>query len=78
VHKRSKKKLLLRKIRAIVYSLSYNDRFLCETVSRVSCADAVTFLDEAVQVSDVPDLEKGEVLLDSRGQGSFQHRKGEG
>jgi hypothetical protein len=25
-----------------------------------------------VQVSDVPDVVKGEVLVDSRGQGSFQ------
>jgi hypothetical protein len=31
-------------------------------------------LREPVQVSLVPDVEKGEVLLDSRGRGSFQKR----
>jgi hypothetical protein len=29
-------------------------------------------LNEAIQISDVPDVVKGEVLVDSRGQGSFQ------
>jgi len=72
VHRRSEKKLLLRKIRGIIYSLSYDDRLICETVSKVSRVDVLTFLDQAIQISDVPDVEKGEVLVDSRGQGSFQ------
>jgi hypothetical protein len=72
LHKRNHRKLLLRKIRSIIYSLSYNDRILCETVSKVSRTDVLVFLNEAIQISDVPDVVKGEVLVDSRGRGSFQ------
>ena len=77
VHRRSEEKLLLRKIRAIIYSLSYNDQIMCETVSKVSRQDVLAFLNVAICVSDVPDVEKGEVLVDSRGRGSFQ-KGGEG
>lgn len=73
VHERSKQKLLLRKIRALIYSLNYNDVLLCETVSKVSRVDVLAFLKKAVQVSDMPDVEKGDVLVDSRGRRSFQH-----
>jgi hypothetical protein len=73
VHEMSKQKLLLRKIRALIYSLSYNDVLLCETVSKVSRVDVLAFLKKAVQVSDMPDVEKGDVLVDSRGRRSFQH-----
>lgn len=66
--------MLLRKIRAIIYSLSYDDRIMCETVSKASRIDVLAFLNEAIQISDVPDVEKGEVLVDSRGRGSFQKR----
>jgi hypothetical protein len=72
LHKRNHRKLLLRKIRSMIYSLSYNDRILCETVSKVSRTDVLAFLNEAIQISDVPDVVKGEVLVDSRGRGSFQ------
>jgi len=78
VHKRSEKKLLLRKIRAIIYSLSYNDQIMCETVSKVSRVDVLAFLNQVVQLSDVPSVEKGEVLVDSRGRGSFQQVGGGG
>jgi hypothetical protein len=78
VHKRSEKKLLLRKIRGIIYSLSYNDQIMCETVSKVSRQDVLAFLNVAICVSDVPDVEKGEVLVDSRGRGSFQRVGGGG
>jgi hypothetical protein len=72
VHKRSKDKLLLRKIHKIIINHSYNDRLICETVSRVTRQDVLAYLDEPVRVSDVPDVEKGEVLIDCRGTGSFQ------
>jgi hypothetical protein len=75
VHKRSQEKLLLRKIRRIIYSLSYNDRIICETVSKVSRREVLALLNQPVQLSDVPDVEKGEVLVDSRGTGSFQRLK---
>ena len=69
---------MLRKIRAIIYSLSYNDQIICETVSKASRVDVLAFLNQAIQISDVPDVEKGEVLVDSRGHGSFQRPLGEG
>jgi hypothetical protein len=62
----------LRKIRGLIYSLGYTDLMRCETISRVSRQDVLAFLNEAVEVDKVPDVEKGEVLVDSRGQGSFQ------
>ena len=48
------------------------DRLICETVNRVTRQDALAFLNEPVFISDVPDVEKGEVLVDSRVLGSFQ------
>ncbi len=72
VHKRSKDKLLQRQIRRIIYSQSYSDRLISETVSQISREDVMAFLDQPVCVSDVPDVENGEVLVDSRGTGSFQ------
>ena len=45
----------------------------CETVCQISRMDILALLTEpVVEVGDVPDVEKGEVLLDSRGTGSFQ------
>ena len=52
--------------------MSYNDRLICETVSKTSMQDVLAFLTEAVQLSDIPDVEKGEVLVNARGTGSFQ------
>jgi hypothetical protein len=72
VHKRSQKKLLLRQIRRMICSQSYNDRVVCETVSKVSRDQVLAYIHEAIRLSDVPNVEKGEVLVDSRGQGSFQ------
>jgi hypothetical protein len=68
-------KLLLRRVRRIIYSLSYDDRVVCETVSRVSREQVLGFIDQAVQLSDVPDVEKGEVLADTRGRGTSQMYK---
>jgi len=44
-------------------------------VSRLSRSDVLGLLDEPVEVGLVPDVEKGEVLADSRGLGSFQRLK---
>lgn len=71
VHKRSKDKLLQRQIRRIIYSQSYSDRLGSETVSQVSRIDVIALLDQHVCVSDVPDVENGEILVDSRWTGSF-------
>jgi len=71
VHKRSPERLLYRRIRQIIFDMSFRDRLRDETVSMVSRADILALL-SPVQVSVVPDVERGEVLVDSRGRGSFQ------
>jgi hypothetical protein len=63
---------LQRQVRRIIFALSYTDRIVCETVSKTTREDVLAFLNKAVQLSDVPDVLKGEVLVDPRGQGSFQ------
>jgi hypothetical protein len=75
-HKRSEqavqKRLLRRQLRSIVLSGGFHDVRRCETVSLVSRLDLLSIAGPRVQVSDVLDVVKGEVLVDSRGQGSFQ------
>jgi hypothetical protein len=72
VHKRSKDSLQRRQIRALIFASCYHDSKRCETVSRVSRGDILASLTGPVEVCNVPDIEKGEVLADSRGCGSFQ------
>jgi len=78
MHKRSEEKMQLRRIRGIIFFRSFCDKVLCERVSRVSRSEVVALLNEPVQVGLVPDVEKGEVLVDSRGRGSFQRRSEDG
>ena len=75
MHKKSRKKLLQRKAQEVVLRGSFRDKKMNEVVSRMTRADVLGLLDGPVEVCDVPDVEKGEVLADSRGRGSFQ--KGE-
>ena len=56
----------------MILASSFRDVRRCESVSLVSRVDILGIAGAEVQVSDVPDVEKGEVLVDSRGQGSFQ------
>jgi hypothetical protein len=72
VHRRNKDSLQRRQIRALIFASCYQDSNRCETVSRVSRSDIMASLMGPVEVCKVPDIEKGEVLVDSRGQGSFQ------
>jgi hypothetical protein len=72
MHKRGLKKLQARRIRGIILRRSFCDRNVGEVVSRVSRLDVMALLSGPVEVGLVPDVEKGEVLLDSRGRGSFQ------
>ena len=74
MHRRSEVKMRLRRICGIIFCRSFCDKVLCERVSRVSRSEVVALLNEPVQVGLVPDVEKGEVLVDSRGRGSFQKR----
>ena len=55
---------------------SFLDRNVSESVSRMTRLDVMGQLKEPVDVCLVPDVEKGEVLLDPRGNGSLQ-RTGE-
>ena len=72
VHKRSRDNLQRRQIRALIFASCYQDLNRCESVCRVSRSEILGSLTGSVEVSNVPDIEKGEVLVDSRGQGSFQ------
>ena len=73
MHKRNAEKLQARRIRAIILRSSFYDRNLCEVVSRMTRLDVLSKLTEPVEIHLVPDVEKGEVLIDSRGRGSLQH-----
>jgi hypothetical protein len=72
MHKRNFKKLQERKIRGIVLRGSFFDRNLGEAVSTMTRTDVMSLLNEPVEVHLVPDIEKGEVLIDPRGRGSLQ------
>jgi hypothetical protein len=74
VHKRSFNKLQRRIIRNLIFKNSYMDKYRGEIVSRVSRLDVLGLLNcEGFNVYLIPDIEKGEVLLDSRGKGSLQN-----
>lgn len=71
MHKRKQNKLQSRKIQKIILDGSFNDRKMGEVVSMVTRVDVMAQLHEPVEVHLVPDIEKGEVLVDSRGRGSL-------
>jgi hypothetical protein len=72
MHKRNINKLQERKIQTIILRNSHYDRKICEVVSKITRLDVMAQLNEPVKVHLVPDIEKGEVLIDSRGRGSLQ------
>jgi len=74
-HKRSKETLLRRQVRRLTLSNSFHDRLRCERVSRLSRIELLTLLNHPVQLDQVQEVEKGEVLVDSRGEGSFQRMR---
>lgn len=51
---------------------SFYDRKIGEVVSRITRIEVIGQLKEPVEVHLVPDVEKGEVLLNSQGNGSLQ------
>jgi hypothetical protein len=79
VHKRSFNKLQRRIIRNIIFKNAYIDKYRGEIVSRVSSLDILGLLNceglKVSLVSLVPDIERGEVLIDSRGKGSLQNAR---
>jgi hypothetical protein len=72
MHRRSRDKLLERRVRALIFSNAFVDTKKAETVCRMDRVDVLALLDGPVEVGLVPDVVKGEVLVDSRGTGSFQ------
>jgi hypothetical protein len=80
-HKRSPLGLQKRVIRGVIFRNAYHDRLACEVVSMLSRHDLLGMLNfNGLNVSLIPEVERGEVLVDSRGGGSFQkalhtHRK---
>jgi hypothetical protein len=71
-HKKSREKSQRRLVRMIILSSSFRDGISAETVSRLSRQEVLKLLTRSIEVDAVPDVEKGEVLADSRGEGSFQ------
>jgi hypothetical protein len=72
LHRRSEKKLQERRVRALIFTTAFVDVARSETVCRVDRVDLLQALHGPVDVSRIPQVEKGEVLVDSRGTGSFQ------
>lgn len=73
-HRRSPESILRRQIRGLIFQHSFQDSLRAETICKLSPDDILAKLAGPVpiQVCVVPDVMKGEVLVDSRGQGSFQ------
>jgi len=73
MHKRSEAELRKRLIRKLIFTNAYQDKEIVETICRLSRVEVVALTPgDNLLVSLVPDVERGEVLVDSRGQGSFQ------
>jgi hypothetical protein len=72
MHKRSNERLLERKIRGLIFRHSHHDYKRAESVCKITRVEIADLLHEPLLLRIIPDVEKGEVLIDSRGQGSFQ------
>jgi len=62
-------------VRHYIFTTSFQDPILAESVCRVNRQDLLGYastLSMEVTVSDVPDVEKGLILSDSRGRGYLQ------
>jgi regulator of extracellular matrix RemA (YlzA/DUF370 family) len=71
-HKRSPEKSQLRRIQRIIFDHAFNDRLRHETICRLTRSEVLSLLNEPVLLSSVPEVERGEVLIDSRGTGTYQ------
>jgi hypothetical protein len=77
MHKRRGEKIQERKkrrIRGIILRGGYLDHQKSERVNQMTRLDVMEKLcDEQLEVHLIPDVEKGEILIDPRGHGSFQN-----
>jgi hypothetical protein len=67
--------MLKQLVRRYIYTTSFQDHILAESVCRVNREDCLAYASSfnmEVIVGDVPDVEKGLILSDSRGRGVFQ------
>lgn len=73
-HLRSKEKRRERDARRFILDTSFHDRNNADTISLVTQSMVVAHLDALYPDTPPPtlDMVKGEVLIDSRGDGSFQ------
>lgn len=71
MHKRKTSKIQARKIQRIIFRGSFCDKKMGEIVSLMTRSDVIEQLNEPVEIHLIPDIEKGEVLVDSRGRGSL-------
>jgi hypothetical protein len=71
LHKRSSENLQGRLAKRLIFGSAFRDVRRGEVVCKVSRVEVLALLG-AVDLSVVPDVVKGEVLVDSRGSGSFQ------
>ena len=72
---RSLKGKMKQAIRKYIFTTSFQDHVLAESVCTVNRKELLGYastLSMEVTVSDVPDVEKGLILSDSRGRGVFQ------
>jgi hypothetical protein len=59
--------------RKIIWSYAYRDHLKSEIVNRLSKLDIINMLGAGeFSLYQIPNVERGEVLVDSRGKGSFQ------
>ena len=72
MHKKNIKKLQAAKIQKIILHDSFQDKKLAEVISRTTRLEVLGQFKDPIEVHLVPDVEKGEVLIDLRGRGSFQ------
>lgn len=72
---RSQRGKLKQAIRKFIFQTSFQDHILAESVCRVNRVDMLAYaggFNMEVTVSDIPNVEKGLILSDSRGRGIFQ------
>jgi hypothetical protein len=62
----------MREIRGIILQGSFYDRKTGEVVSRITRIEVMEHLQGPIDVHLVPDVEKGEVLINLQGSGSLQ------
>jgi hypothetical protein len=72
MHSRKPDKKQIRKIRWIIMKGSFHDKMKSEIVSNMNRIEVMGQIHEPISVHLVPDIERGEVLLDSRATGSLQ------